>query len=199
MADVMDALVLLTDQINTLDSRGCPNPILNIFIEKRFEVFKKIANMDIPQEHIMFMPVIPRAYMGVYGLMNMVKGIGSGQTGYTYLNPFGLKDNVEVPELPYFIYNVNVKETVANRIKKLAKGKNCFELTFDEGVAVCVHSNALLERSILCFPETFYLIKSQIPCIRMDGNGCPYLDCLLPDSLDLEQDTTVFPSCEFRG
>ncbi len=71
-------------QMKTLRARQCPEVICEILERQRNTVLAKAA-AEIPEEHIPFVPVIPRSYLGIYGLMPMV--MSGDKVGYTYLNP----------------------------------------------------------------------------------------------------------------
>lgn len=143
---------LFDSQMQTLKFRGCPQAILKEFQKKKSEVLNKVIDMEIPKEHIPFIPVIPRSYLGVYGLIAMVNNNEKG--GYTYLNPNEITDNIETPKDPYFIYDVEEgKEILGESVKnaeKLIKKQNRFCLIVDEGIAVCVHTNVLSKHYVCC-------------------------------------------------
>jgi len=106
--------------METLKSRGCPQAILEAFGNQRNAVLSKTAEMEILEGHIPFVPVIPRTYMGVYGLMPMVRN--GDEVGYTYLDPKEITDKVETPKGPYFIYDVeDGKEMLGDSPKKAEK------------------------------------------------------------------------------
>lgn len=143
---------LFDSQIETLKSRGCPQAILEAFGNQRDAVLSKAAEMEIPEGHIPFVPVIPRSYMGIYGLMPMVRN--GDKVGYTYLDPNEMTDNMEVPKAPYFIYDVEDGKDMLGKspekAEKLIKEQNRSCLTADEGIAVCVHKDVLSEHYVDC-------------------------------------------------
>ncbi len=143
---------LFDSQMETLKSRGCPQAILEAFQNQRDAVLSKAAEMEIYEGHIPFVPVIPRIYMGVYGLMPMVRN--GEKVGYTYLDPNEITDQVETPKNPYFIYDVeDGKDMLGKSPEKSEKiiteqKRSC--LTADEGIAVCTHTNVLSEHYVDC-------------------------------------------------
>ncbi|MFH1612112.1 MAG: DUF5701 family protein [bacterium] len=143
---------LFDSQMETLKSRNCPQAILEAFQNKKSEVLSKAAEMEVPEGHIPFIPVIPRSYMGIYGLMPMVRN--GDKVGYTYLDPNEITDEVETPKNPYFIYDVEDGKDVLGKspekVGKLIKEQKRFCLTADEGIAVCVHTNVLSEHYVDC-------------------------------------------------
>ncbi len=143
---------LFDSQIETLKSRNCPQTILKTFQDKKSEVLSKATEMKIPERNIPFIPVIPRSYLGIYGLMPMVKN--GDKIGYTYLDPNKLTDNVEVPKSPYYIYDVkdgkDMFDKSPKKAEKLIKEQNRSCLTADEGIALCVHSRVLSKHYVDC-------------------------------------------------
>jgi Family of unknown function (DUF5701) len=148
---------LFDTQMETLKSRGCPQAILEAFGNQRDAVLSKAAEMEIPEGHIPFVPVVPRTYMGVYGLMAMVRN--GDKVGYTYLDPNKIIDKVETPKGPYFIYDVEDGKDMLGKspekAEKLIKEQNRSCLTADEGIALCVHTNVLSEHYVDCTGSRF--------------------------------------------
>lgn len=177
---------LFDSQMETLKSRGCPRTILDTFQNKRDEVLSKATEMEIPQDHIPFVPVIPRTYMGVYGLMHMVRN--GEKVGVTHLVPKEITDKVKTPKGPYFIYDVeDGKDMLLGRspkkAEKLIKKQNRSCLTVDEGIAMCVHSNVLTVHYVDCTGSR-YLRARCAPNVYL-YDGLPKLDwSYLGDSAD---------------
>jgi len=167
---------LFDSQMETLKSRGCPQAILEAFQNLRDAVLSKAAEMEIPKGHIPFVPVIPRIYMGVYGLMPMVRN--GEKVGYTYLDPNEITDQVETPKNPYFIYDVeNGKDMLGKSPEKAEKliteqKRSC--LTDDEGIAVCIHTNVLSEHYVDCTGSRYKRVD-RVPIVYLGGGG-PRLD-----------------------
>ena len=136
---------LFVNQMEILESRDCPRTILKHFQDKRVEVTSKASMMVIPEGHIPFVPVIPRLYMGICGLMLMVRdGI---EMGYTHLNPDKIIDTLPTPEGLYFIYDVEDGRDVfgesLEKAEKLMENQNRTCLTIDEGIAICIFTDML--------------------------------------------------------
>jgi len=167
---------LLDSQMETLKSLGCPQAIMKAFNNQRDTVLSKAAEMEIPEGHIPFVPVIPRTYMGVYGLIPMVRN--GDKVGYTYLNPNEITDNVETPKEPYFIYDAEDGKAMLGKspekAEKLIKKQNRSCLTADEGIAVCVHTKVLSEHYVDC-PGSRCRLAGLVPFVCL-GDGEPRLD-----------------------
>jgi hypothetical protein len=131
--------------MKTLESRGCPGAIAEAFQAKRDEVLSMAVAMEMPEEHIPFIPVIPRSYLGIYGLMPMVRN--GDKVGFTYLNPNEITDNEKTPKSPYFIYDVEdgigtlgkTPESAGQLIKK--QDRLCH--IPDEDIALAIHTSVL--------------------------------------------------------
>ncbi|MBU1178921.1 hypothetical protein KKB69_01090 [Patescibacteria group bacterium] len=167
---------LFDSQMEALKSRGCPQAIMEAFSNQRDAVLSKAAEMEIPEEHIPFVPVIPRTCMGIYGLMPMVRN--GDKVGYTYLDPNEIIDQVETPKNPYFIYDVeDGKDMVGKSPEKAEKliteqKRSC--LTVDEGIAVCIHTNVLSEHYVDCTGSR-YPHADLVPDVYLDDDK-PLLD-----------------------
>lgn len=148
---------LFDSQMETLKLRNCPQAILEAFQNKKSEVLSKAAEMEIPEGNIPFVPVIPRSYMGIYGLMPMIRN--DDKVGYTYLDPNELTDQVETPKSPYFIYDVEDGKDMLGKspgkAEKFIKEQKRSCLTADEGIALCVHSKVLSEHYVDCTGSRF--------------------------------------------
>jgi hypothetical protein len=162
---------LFDSQKETLKSRGCPQAILEAFGNQRDAVLSKAAEMKIPEGHIPFVPVIPRTYMGVYGLMLMVRN--GDKVGCTRLDPNKITDNVETPKRPYFIYDVeDGKECLGEspeEAEALIKEHNRSCLTVEEGIALCVHSKVLSENYVDCTGSRAGR-AGEVPDVYLDGD-----------------------------
>jgi hypothetical protein len=187
---------LFDSQMETLKSRGCPQAILEAFQDKKSEVLGKAAEMEIGEGHIPFIPVIPRAYLGIYGLMPIVRH--GDKAGYTYLDPNEITDNVKTPKGPYFIYDVEDGRDMLGKspekAEKLIKnqGRSC--LTADEGVALCAHTSVLSEHYVDCTGSR-YGRADLVPVVYLDGGG-PWLVWYYADYSD---GRWVSASCRSRS
>lgn len=164
---------LFDSQIQTLKDRGCPKQIVELVQNQKGSVLENANEMEIPEGHIPFVPVIPRIYMGVYGLMPMVRN--NEKQGYTCLDPNEITDKVETPKKPYFIYDVEDGKKMLGKspekAEKLIKEQKRFCLTADEGIAVCVHTNVLSDHYVDCTASR-YEDTDKVPNV--------YLDCDRP-------------------
>lgn len=145
---------LFDSQMETLELRGCPETILIKLRVSKDEVLNKSKEMEISEGHIPFIPVIPRSYMGIYGLMSMMTENGR-KTAYTCLDDLSIIiDNVKTPKSPYFIYDVecNNKAFVESprKMEKKFREMNRSGLTIDEGIALCTHTDVLREYYVNC-------------------------------------------------
>jgi hypothetical protein len=167
---------LFDSQMETLKTRGCPQVILEAFQNKKNEVLEKAVVMEISEGNIPFVPVIPRIYLGIYGLMPMVRN--GDKVGYTCLDPNEITNKVETPKGPYFIYDVeNGKDMLGKppeKAEKLIKEQNRSCLTADEGIALCIHTNVLPEHYVDCTGSR-YGRAGRVPGVYLDGFG-PELD-----------------------
>lgn len=89
---------LFYSQMETLKDRGCPQAILEVFQGKKDAVITKTIRANIDIDNIPFLPVIPKSYLGIYGLMPMVRN--GKNIGLTCLDPNQLTDVVDTSMTP---------------------------------------------------------------------------------------------------
>ncbi|MCG2687076.1 DUF5701 family protein [Candidatus Parcubacteria bacterium] len=119
--------------------------ILGVFQDKKSEVINRAGEMDIPEGNIPFLLVITRAYLGITGLIAMVRN--RDNVGYTYINPNKITDNVEPQESLYVIYDVEPGKATLGKSPREAeaiiKKQNRLPHIPDEDIAVCIHTDVL--------------------------------------------------------
>jgi len=144
---------LFLKQLETLKSRGVPAAIIEVLSGQKDQVISIATSMDIAEKHLPFVPVIPKAYLGIYGLMPLVRH-GDKVGGYTHLDPNLIKDVVETPKNPYYIFDVEDGKDLLGKspkdAEKMIKGDNRSPLTDAEGIALCVHKPVLSEHYMDC-------------------------------------------------
>lgn len=138
---------LFDSQLETLKGRGCPQAILETFQKQRDKIIAnaKAIQTNIAKGNIPFLPVVPKIYLGVYGLMPMVRN--GEKVGYTYLNPNELSDVVKTPKTPYYIFDVEDGKAMLGKLpndaEKIIKKQNRSCLTDAEVIAIGVHTDVL--------------------------------------------------------
>jgi hypothetical protein len=162
--------VLFDSQMETLQKRNCPEAIVQKLLEKKDKMLTMSAEMEGVQEHnIPFVPVIPRSYLGIYGLMSM---INDDKKHHPHLiEPKDLTDSVNTPDEPYFIFNVSEGKDTTSKSpeegEKMVKDQNRSCLTIDEGIALCVHSNVLSRYYVFCSGSR-YVLSGKVPIVCLD-------------------------------
>ena len=132
-------------QIETLNDRGVPEQIVEIFQNQKGAVVKKVSEMAIGDGNIPFLPVIPRSFRSPYDLMAMVKN--GGKVGYTHLNPTQISDVVDTPSEPYYIYDVNDGSSMRDKSPEPEAAEKTFKqqkrslLIAAEVMALTTHMN----------------------------------------------------------
>lgn len=166
---------LFDNQMRTLKERDCSKTIIEAFLNQKSMVLDKAAKTDVAEGNIPFIPVIPRIYMGVYGLMPMVRN--GVKVGYACLDPNEIVNVVKVLNKPYFILDVeNGKETLgksSEKAEKLIKEQERSCLITEESIALCVHTDVLSDHYVGCEGSRFG--SGGAPFIFLDV-GVPRLD-----------------------
>jgi hypothetical protein len=141
---------LFDSQIQTLKDRGCPEQIVELLAEQKSSVLLKASEMTFEDGHIPFIPVIPRTYRSPYDLMAMVRN--GDKQGYTYLNPTAITDEVETPDKPYYIYDVEDGKALLGKspedAEKILKKQSRSPLTAAEVMALTTHTDVLKEHYV---------------------------------------------------
>lgn len=162
--------VVFDSQMETLKKRNCPEAIIEKFLEKRDKTLTAAAEMEGIQEYnIPFVPIIPRGYLGIYGLMALVN---DDKKHHPHLiEPKDLTDSVNAPDMPYFIFNVSEGKDTASKSpedgEKMVKDQNRSCLTVDEGIALCIHSNVLSRYYVFCSGSR-YTLSGKVPIVCLD-------------------------------
>lgn len=147
----VDFSKIFDSQCEKLKGLGCPEQILDILREQRDEVLRKIGGMTVSEGNVPFLPVIPREYLSPYTLMSMVRTADA--VGCNYLKPTDIKNVVEVPDIPYYIFDINTGESTLGKSHEevsnicTEKGRRC--LTADEAMNLCIHANVLSSHYVL--------------------------------------------------
>lgn len=188
---------LFDTQMETLKARGCPKAILEEFGDQRDAVLSKVDKMEIPDGHILFVPVVPRTAVDLDDLMKMVHNRDC--EGYNCLDQSYISNVVEdVSNKPYLIYDVEDGKDMLGKspekAEKLIKkqGRTC--LTVDEGIALCVHTNVLSEHYVDCTGSR-YGRAGWVPSVYL-SDGWPLLGW---DGADGSDDGWGSASCRSRA
>ena len=146
---------LFDHQMIDLKLGCCPTNILEFLESKKQEVVNKATKMEIPTEHIPFVPVIPRNCIKLWRLYNMFFQRYGKMVRFDHQDQKQIRDIVKTPKIPYFIYDVKKGKDMLGKssreVEKLIKEQKRSCLTADEGIALCFHYNGVLfEHSVIC-------------------------------------------------
>jgi len=167
---------LFESQIQTLKDRGCPEQIVELLTEQKSAVLSKASEMTFEDGHIPFIPVIPRTYRSPYDLMAMVRN--GDKQGYTYLNPTAIIDEVETPDRPYYIYDVEDGKALLGKspenAEKILKKQSRSPLTAAEVMALTAHTDVLKEHYVWA-PGSRCDGSDEVPNVYLFGGDQPKL------------------------
>jgi len=171
---------LFDRQIQTEKDRGTPEAIIEMLQNQRSDVLSKAGEMTFNEGHAAFMPVIPKAYVSIYYRMPMVKN--GNKIGYTYLDPAELTDIEDVPEKPYYIYDVEDGTAMLGKspqdAEKLIRKDKRFPLTADEVMSLGIHSDVLSNHYVDATGSRYE--SSEVPFLWLNDGG-PELDWFSAD------------------
>jgi len=173
---------LFDSQIQTLKDRGCPEQIVELLTNQKSSVLSKASEMTFEDGHIPFIPVIPRTYRSPYDLMAMVRN--SDKQGYTYLNPTAITNEVETPDEPYYIYDVEDGKALFGKspedAEKILKKRSRSPLTAAEVMALTTHTDVLKEHYVWATGSR-YVKSGKVPSVYLDDGDRPRLNCFYVD------------------
>ena len=186
----------LDAQYEKLKALGCPDQVLDILREQRDEVLKKAGGMTVGEGNIPFLPIIPYTCLSPYSLMSMVR-IGD-KAGRNYLKSTDIKNVVEVPENPYYIFDIDTgRGTLGKKREEVfsicsEQGRRC--LTADEVMNLCIHSNALSSHNVLAGGSSYSL--NGIPNVTFMRGDCAALGWV---PADFSGGKWAFATCAVTG
>ena len=141
---------LFEAQVERLRNLNCPWAIVSSLQLQKDRVVSSAAKTEIPGGNIPFLPVIPRSYLGVYGLVQLV--VFAGSVGYTHIELAEISDVVRSPNRPYFIFNVEDGHAFLGKSSKeagvLIEESARSGLTIAEIVSVAIHADVLSRHNI---------------------------------------------------
>jgi hypothetical protein len=196
--DKVDLETLFNSQIQNLKDRGCPEEILICLQNQHSKVISKAQHMSFARDNIPFIPVIPQSVWDLKKIMNMVQVVNSNgkiKKGSIRLKISSLKDIINVPIIPYYIYDVSKGGDLRGKSPENAERIIVWEgvrrcLTVDETIALCVHTRTLYDFNLWAAGSRYS--ADFIPCVwHMHING-PMLSWNPKDSYD---DFWGTPSC----
>lgn len=93
-------------QISVLRRQGCPKTITKALENKRPQVISRAVGMTfLGNRRVFFSSVIPASQLSIPEQMLMVRN--GNIPGRTFLSPKDITDEVELPQEPYFIFNID--------------------------------------------------------------------------------------------
>jgi hypothetical protein len=186
--------------MTTLKKRNCDPVVIGMLEDSKGWVLARTIRMRLRKSDIPFIPVIPRTYLGIYGLVSLIRI--EGQKGYTNVFPELMTDEEETSDLPYFIFGVDdgkdTRGMTSAAASELIRKKRRHPLTVDEGMAMCVHTNLLSAERTLSFIGSRYSFPEyeDVPTAFIMMSGCrPKLGT---GHRSLMREDTYCPSCKRR-
>ncbi len=166
--------VLFKKQLQKLIDAGYAQNIIDMLQEQMNTVLDTAVSMNVSDNHIPFIPVVPRSYWGLNALMNTIEY--KGIKGYSVLPPHEVTDEIQTPEKPYYIYDVeDGKEYLGispkDSEKKIAKDSRS-PLTVQEGIALALHVPVLQGHFLDCTGSRY---RGNVPGVGLFGGGVPGL------------------------
>ena len=131
---------LFDGQVHILKRRDCPEQIIMLLRKQKSSVISKALKMNIENDHIPFIPVIPLAFRGLHDLVMMVRK--DNKQCFTFLRSISIIDKVKTLNKLHYIYDV-YRHNGHNG--EFTKNENQFRLplTAVEVIALCTHTDTL--------------------------------------------------------
>jgi len=197
---------LFDTQIETLQQRGCLEPVVDGLERQRSKVVSKMLGIwqtKYPEETLeslasegiyLGLPVIPQIYRSIYDQMTMVRNGKKG--GCTYLEPVEITDVVDTPQKPYYIFDVEDGEAMRDKVlqdaEKAIKKQGRRGLVVVEMIALGIHTNVLSRHYVDAVGSRY---RSDRVLFLLLNNGRPELSY----SLGLANSVWGAASCLFTN
>jgi len=143
------------ETIATLNLRGCPLYLQTLlFMKKEYAIdcLEREKIEKTPDTLLMLSPVIPKNYMGLYGLILLVSfNFAKAEIS---LNPNELTNSVETPDSPYFIFDIR-------KAKKKPSPKYRY-LTVEETLAIVIQDPDILNDYTIKILNSLYQKKHRL-------------------------------------
>ncbi len=197
---IKDLDELFSNQIKKWQEAGCPEQVMKMFKLLRDAVTGKAYKITPGKGNLPFL-LCPGKTLSLYSLMAMVHN--NNEVGRVYLlNPNAVTDQIEVPENPYAIFDVEIgKKTLGKSVKTAAKtirAKGRLEIVNTESIALCIQTDVLKEHSVVATGSRCGgdLSVSSAPSVYIDNGGTPRLEPVTIEEAHFEKGS---PSCSSRG
>lgn len=136
--------------MHRLSERGASQPIINLFAARERFVLETALKMNLAEDRIPFLPVIPPWIMSVNAQMGLIQF--EGHAGYTLLDQKKIHTMAGTPNEPYFIFDVEDGKTYMDvsplAADSLIRSVGRFPLTATEAIALCVHTDVLFDHFV---------------------------------------------------
>lgn len=145
--------ILFSVQMKRLLERNCPKNVVEALAKKKEEVISEAIEVEIAEDHIIFVPVVPRTEVGLGELMRMVRE-GSVMGKSTLIHSDIKGDMVAVPQEPYFMLDIEDGRSMLNKspeeAETLIDNQDRSGFTAEEGIALCIHTKVLSDHFVNC-------------------------------------------------
>jgi len=187
---------LFDTQIVILKDRDVPEQIIELLQSQKNAVVEKASKMTIGDSNIAFLPVIKPVYLGYYGLMSLVRH--ESKKGFVYLNPAAITDQVETPDVLYYIFDVEDGHATLGKnpeaAEEIIKQQKRSPLTAAEVINLCVVTDVLSRHHVLATGSR-WVSADRAPYVYLESCGRPRLNWAgVGESYDL----LGFASCGSR-
>jgi hypothetical protein len=166
---------LFSNQIKRYEDANCPEQVIKLLKDLRDSVIEKASKMTLGKGNLPFLLCTGKT-LSLYSLMAMVKN--SDKVGYNYLTPTDVTDQIETPDDPYAIFDVEDGEAMLGKsmqdAEKAIKAKNRFVLTAAEAIALCIQTD-VLKRHYVDAPGSRYGSAGEAPDVYLGRDDRPGL------------------------
>ena len=195
---------LFDNSLERLKTLGCPPFILKKLEIKKDEVLTNACALNIPDDRIPLVPVIPNHYLTIYSQLEMINFNGiKGETSLEssrFINV--LKTNVlqnenKLVDGVYFLLDIdngaNTENLTCAEANDRIKVKNRSSLTVEDTIALLIHKDEAPTRNILA-GNSRYEQDDTIPFCSIEENKI----CLKTCFYNSIHPNSVTPSCGAR-
>lgn len=191
---------LFYKQIKTLEKRGCPRQIIEMFQKQEKSINQK-PEILFDEGNIPLVLVIPLTFLDLYRDAAMIRR--NDKVGKNNLMPKAIIDNgFQMSKNVYCIYDVENGELTRNRTPKQAikiiKRQRRLPLNFAEVIALTIQSDVLSRFSVMALCSQYDRngqMGKCVPGVSRGGADGPFLDY---SSFSESVSYVGFPSCGSR-
>ena len=132
-------------QIQSLEYHGVGENIIHLLVNQKEKVIERAYDSKVTSGNIPFLPVLPCGYRSIYDQIASIKF--GNRPGYCYLKNESIHHHYQVPQEPYYIFDVDPGERFLDcapiKTRTVIENHGRSALTIEEALSLAFHNNIL--------------------------------------------------------